>query len=142
MARLGSVLEEEGSGPRGPDLVASVRVPRGALGHPDGVWVQIPVALEVDGSLVPRVVSPHDQDEEIQLHLPEGFPDGGSLRLRGQGGQSSAGRPGDLLVRVELTDDGLPVRAGATALASLSAAETFWLAVAALVLAAAVYLAL
>lgn len=118
MAELGNVLEPESEGPRGPDLLVEVRVPRAALGEKDGYRVEIPRKIAAEGGYVERVSSPHDEDDTVLLHLPEGFPSGGTLKLRGQGGacEDGDGPPGDLLVEVELTGGPL-ARADPTALA-------------------------
>ena len=130
MAQLGSVLAPDAGGPRGPDLTVRVDVPRAALGDPDGVWVKIPLELDLAGELVPRAVSGHDDGDEIQLHLPHGFPQGGALRLRGQGGQQAGASDGDLLVQVQLTDGPMPARRAASHLTSVAPPTLFWLAAA------------
>jgi len=118
MAELGNVLEPETDAPRGQDLMVQVKVPRAALGHPDGYHVPIPRMIAAEGGYVERVASDHDDDDGVVLHLPEDFPSGGALKLRGQGGacEDDEGVPGDLLVEVELTGGPL-VRADPTALA-------------------------
>lgn len=106
MGSLGSVLEPERSGSKGPDLRVEVDVPRAALGHAHGVALEVSDTLVGDdGRSHARVPSPHDPPGEVRLHLPASFPDGGVLKLRGQGARGDASRAGDLLVRVRLTDD-------------------------------------
>lgn len=104
MAELGSIFEPETSGGvRGPDLRVRVTCPAWALGDPDGVLLDVPASIEVDGAAIPRVRSPFDDGDPIRVTLPETFPDGGTLRLRGQGGAPAGeGRPGDLLVTIVL----------------------------------------
>ena len=103
MAELGSVFEEAGEGPRGPDLRVSVEVPRSALGA--CLRAPVPRRIAAEGDLVDRAVSPTDEDpDRIELHLPESLGPRTMLRLRGQGGVHPEGRPGDLLVVVELVD--------------------------------------
>lgn len=118
MAELGNVLEPESEGPRGPDLYVEVEVPRAALGETDGYRVDVPRKIAAAGGYVERVSSPHDEGDQVLLHLPDDFPDGGTLKLRGQGGpcEDGDGPPGDLLVEVELTGGPL-VRSDPTALA-------------------------
>lgn len=104
MNSLGSIFEAaDGDGPRGADLRVTVEVPRDRLGHPEGVQVPLAPEIEVGGRMVSRVVAP-DEPESITLHLPEGFPSGSVLRLRGQGGSCEEGQPGDLFVQVQCVD--------------------------------------
>lgn len=102
MTQLGSIFEPEGSGPRGRDLHADVTVPAWALGVPTGIDVQVPLELAAEGGYARRAVHAGDAGDRIHLSLPAGFPDGGVLRLRGQGEALEGGRPGDLLVHVEV----------------------------------------
>lgn len=104
MAELGSVLAPEEDGPRGEDLVYTVEVPKGALGHPEGVWVDVPEKVEHAGERVRRVVSDED-GERVHLLLPESFPENGAVKLRGQGAPHASGSAGDLILRVRLTDE-------------------------------------
>ncbi len=103
MAELGSIFEvDTRTGARGRDLRAKVIYPLAALGHDEGVWVEVPLELRVDGELVRRTPSPFDRGSQVLLRLPEGFPEGGALRLRGQGETpTGGGRAGDLFVQVE-----------------------------------------
>ncbi|MBK8263909.1 MAG: hypothetical protein IPK80_21555 [Nannocystis sp.] len=113
MAELGSIFEAEThDGARGRDLRAKVRYPGWALGDPEGVSVEVPLELEIDGEMARRTRSPYDEGALIRLNLPENFPDGGTLRLRGQGESVAEGRPGDLLVTVSIGGDApAPARA-------------------------------
>lgn len=102
MTQLGSIFEPEAPGPRGRDLHADVTVPAWALGLPFGYEVQVPLELAAEGGYARRVVSGLDAGDRLRLALPAGFPSGGVLRLRGQGEALSGGRPGDLLVHVDV----------------------------------------
>lgn len=102
MTQLGSIFEPEAPGPRGRDLHAEVTVPAWALGLPFGHEVQIPLELAATGGYARRAVSAFDADDRVRLSLPADFPSGGVLRLRGQGEPLEGGRPGDLLVHVEV----------------------------------------
>lgn len=106
MTELGSIFEPEAPGPRGRDLHADVTVPAWALGLPFGYEVQIPLELAAEGGYARRFVPPSAAEGEaqgrIRLSLPAGFPSGGIVRLRGQGEAHSEGRPGDLLVHVDV----------------------------------------
>lgn len=103
MAELGSVFEDEDQdAPRGPDLRVSVEVPRAALGAT--LHAPVPLRIAADGELVERVVLDGDEPDTIVLHLPKQLAPRSMLRLRGQGGACPEGRPGDLLVVVELVD--------------------------------------
>lgn len=102
MTQLGSIFEPEPSGPRGRDLHADVTVPAWALGVPTGIDVQVPLDLAAEGGYARRVAHAGDAGDRIRLNLPAGFPDGGVLRLRGQGEALDGGRAGDLLVHVEV----------------------------------------
>lgn len=102
MSQLGSIFEpDSGVGPRGRDLRVEVTVPGSACGDPHGFAV--PVALDVPalGGYARRVVRPEDGDA-VHLHLPHDFPEGGTLRLRGQGEAIDGGRAGDLLLTVHV----------------------------------------
>jgi len=118
VAELGSIFEPEASeGARGRDLRALVRCPGWALGDPEGVTLEVPMEMEVEGEMATRTRSPHDEGAMIRLNLPENFPDGGTLRLRGQGESVAQGRAGDLLLTVRIDGDarapGLAAGAGA-----------------------------
>lgn len=102
MAELGSIFEPTGPGPRGRDLHADVTVPAWALGLPFPIEVAVPLDLAAEGGYARRVAHAFDAGDRMQLSLPAGFPDGGTLRLRGQGEAHDAGRPGDLLLRVHV----------------------------------------
>lgn len=102
MAELGSIFEPEGTGPRGRDLHADVKVPAWALGVPFGVEVQIPLELAATGGYARRAVSSLDSGDRVRLTLPAGLRSGATLRLRGQGEACEGGRAGDLLVCVEV----------------------------------------
>jgi hypothetical protein len=104
VAELGNVLEPEVQGPHGEDLTTTVDVPRGALGDPDGLWVDVPRKLAHAGELVERVVD-EAEGERVLLRLPEAFPENGAIKFRGQGGAHDTGPPGDLILRVHLTDE-------------------------------------
>jgi hypothetical protein len=117
---LGNVfdaVESTGAeGTRGEDLRTRVRVPRWTLGHPDGANPEL--GRWVDGA--ERLVQ-SDDDSRVPLHLPADFPDGGTLRLRGQGGVSPDGGPaGDLYLQIKLVDEPEPADAKARRLASLA----------------------
>ena len=103
MSQLGSIFEPDpGTGPRGRDLRAEVTVPGASLGDPDGHPVAVPLELPALGGYATRAVSDFDHGETLQLRLPLDFPDGGTLRLRGQGEPLDGGRPGDLLLTVHV----------------------------------------
>ncbi len=106
MAELGNILAtpQSDDGPRGPDLQVEVEVPRRALGTEAGFEAPVPREIEHGGELIERAASPLEDGEVVTLRLPEGFPDGGTIKLRGQGGVHAEGRPGDLLVTVRLVD--------------------------------------
>lgn len=107
MKSIGNVFDAtrpDPAAPRGPDLAVAVEVPRKRLGR--SCTVHIPERLDLDGALVERARSPHDDHPgAITLHLPEGLPEGAVLRLRGQGGVGGEGSvPGDLYVRITVVD--------------------------------------
>lgn len=111
MAELGSVFEDPGEGPRGPDLRVSVEVPRAALGA--SLRAPVPRRIAAEGELVERVTVPGQDPDSVELHLPEELPARTMLRLRGQGGRppepkegedEGEGQAGDLMVVVELVD--------------------------------------
>lgn len=102
MAELGDIFEgEDKQGPKGRDLRVTVTVPHDALGRPGGYAARIPEHIEVGDRLVRREPSPHDEGDDVRLHLPTDLASGSMLRLRGQGGERpEGGRPGDLYVEV------------------------------------------
>lgn len=109
MSSIGSIYDDAPAGEdRGPDLRATVHVPRSGLGAPDGVCVPLPAMLTHDGVSVERTPQPGESLDAITLRLPEDFPDGATLRLRGAGGRGSKGS-GDLFLRVEISQDAIVV---------------------------------
>jgi len=104
VSQLGSIFEPETAGPRGRDLRAEVTVPGSACGTAEGCRVEVPRELPALGGYARRVDSGLDIGDAVELRLPADFPDGGTLRLRGQGEASEAdgGRPGDLLLTVHV----------------------------------------
>lgn len=121
MTELGSIFEPEvGDGPRGRDLRHEVTVPAWVAGHEPGVSVDVPRQLPALGGYVDRAVSAHDPGTGIHIRLPEGFPSGGALRLRGQGEPGPGGRNGDLhlVVRLDPTQTTPPPGSRRTALAT------------------------
>jgi hypothetical protein len=101
VSQLGSIFEpEDAAQPRGRDLRADVTVPAWACGYPPGYSVQVAIELPALGGYARRVTS--DDGDAVHLHLPAGFPDGGTLRLRGQGEALADGRAGDLLLTVHI----------------------------------------
>ena len=66
--------------------------------------IEIPVALAIEGGKTDVRLDRDGKSETISVTIPQGLPDGGRMRLRGQGLPGSGGAPaGDLLlgVRVE-----------------------------------------
>jgi hypothetical protein len=109
VSQLGSIFEpDSGTGPRGRDLRAEVTVPAWACGHPDGYAVAVARELPALGGYARRAVG-HDEGDLVHLRLPSGFPEGGVLRLRGQGevltdgpATEATGPAGDLLLTVRI----------------------------------------
>ena len=132
MAELGSIFEPEREGPRGRDVRVRVSCPAWALGDPEGVELEVPAVVEIDGERVARTRSGFDVGERIRVNLPDGFPDGGTLRLRGQGETPArGGRAGDLLVTVAI-DGAARVRPDAArGAAAGSAGAIVWITLAA-----------
>lgn len=128
MTQLGSIFEPEAPGPRGRDLHADVTVPAWALGLPFAYEVRVPLDLAAEGGYARRVVSALDTDDRVRLSLPAGFPTGGVVRLRGQGEARPDGRPGDLLVHVEVdrrhTEPPPEVRLALSSVAAASSASS------------------
>ena len=105
MARLGSIYDDDrSSGPRGADLVHTIRVRPERLARGERIVVRVPLGLaRKDGSgRALRVLSEHDNGGRIALSLPKTLSRACVVRLRGQGAApvSGAGRPGDLLLNV------------------------------------------
>ena len=109
MSSIGSIYDDAPVGEgRGPDLRATVKVPRSRLGDPDGVCVRLPPRLEHEGAQLERTPQPGESLDAITLRLPEDFPDGATLRLRGAGARGSKGS-GDLFLRIEISSDAIVV---------------------------------
>lgn len=101
MGELGSIYDGmSSSGPRGPDLRATVEVAREQLGETQ--YITLPTQLEHQGQLVDRVLV--DGDPSIPLHLGPEFKSGATLRLRGQGGRHDGQRAGDLYLQVHVVE--------------------------------------
>jgi len=101
VSQLGSIFEPERDGPRGRDLRAEVTVPAWACGHPDGFAARVPLELPALGGYAMRAAG-HDEGDLVRLFLPPEFPEGGVLRLRGQGEARTGGPSGDLLLTVHI----------------------------------------
>lgn len=101
MSQLGSIFEPDRDGPRGRDLRAEVTVPAWACGYPDGYAAQVPLELPALGGYAVRAAG-HDEGDLVRLFLPPAFPEGGVLRLRGQGEALTGGPSGDLLLTVHI----------------------------------------
>ena len=123
MGNIGSIYDDvpDGEG-RGPDLRATVKVPRGGLGADEGVRVPLPAVLPHQGAEVERAPQPGEAPDAVTLRLPADFPDGATLRLRGAGGRGAKGS-GDLFLTVQLAEDAI-VLAPTTALAEREGSST------------------
>lgn len=109
MGNIGSIYDDVPVGEgRGPDLRATVKVPRSGLGADDGVCVPLPPVLSHEGKDVPRTAQPGEPEDAVTLRLPADFPDGATLRLRGAGGRGTKGS-GDLYLTVSVSDDAVVV---------------------------------
>jgi curved DNA-binding protein len=65
--------------------------------------ISIPFRLAIDGGKTDVRVDRGDTGETITVTIPQGLPDGGRMRLRGQGLPGSGGGPaGDLLLEVRV----------------------------------------
>ncbi len=107
MAQLGNIYDRGNPlGPKGQDLHHTVQVPPEAVGHAAGCRVRVPMELPGGGQRHARVPAPGESGDTLTLMLPEGLPHGAILRLRGQGAAAEGGRPGDLMVKVQLRPGG------------------------------------
>ncbi|MEL7367929.1 MAG: DnaJ C-terminal domain-containing protein [Myxococcota bacterium] len=129
MVELSNIFEDHADGPKGPDLDVTVDVPKQALGGDDGVVVPVPAQLDKDGRKIFRAVSPHEPKQAVRLRLPADFPNGGTVRLRGQGGlPTSQGNAGDLYVKVRLVDEAQrPHWTRRAALLAAAMVVSFWI---------------
>ncbi len=73
--------------PRGADIAAEISVPLRTIIHGGETRIQ----LDHDG-----------QRDSITVKIPPGIEPGKKIRLRGQGQPSPAGKPGDLIIKVNL----------------------------------------
>lgn len=127
MGNIGSIYDDVPEGEeRGPDLRATVTVPRTGLGAPDGVCVPLAPVLPHQGAEVERAPQPGEPPDGVTLRLPADFPDGATLRLRGAGGRGKKGA-GDLYLTVKLAEDAI-VLAPPTSLATQGSATPVWVA--------------
>ncbi len=55
---------------------------------------------EIAGGSKKRILLPNDR--EVEVNLPKGVTDGQVIRLRGLGGESPVGEPGDVLLRIDI----------------------------------------
>ncbi len=107
MGNIGSIYDDAPAGEgRGPDLRATVKVPRAGLGAPDGVRVPLPAVLPHAGEEVERAPQPGEPVDAVTLRLPPDFPEGATLRLRGAGGRGAKGS-GDLYLTVAISEDAI-----------------------------------
>lgn len=99
---LGSIYAPE-SEDKGRDLLWEVQVPArivGAGGRPVEIPDRLPVKDAPERAL--RTIHPNDPKGAILLNLPEQFPSGSALRLRGYGEAKAGGTSGDLFLVVTL----------------------------------------
>jgi len=100
VAELGSIFEDQKpTGNRGRDLHADVEVPAWALSNPEGVDVEVPEVLEVDGQQVRRACM---HGPQVTVRLNPSLPDGAALRMRGEGEALADGYNGDLYLHLKI----------------------------------------
>ncbi len=130
--KLGNILEEDGGEEeeKGPDMYHTAQVPSYALGEPFAL--DLPDSFEVEGRVIIRAQSPHEEPGKLSLNLSEGLKSGQTIRLRRQGGEapSEAGRPGDLYLTLEVFQAERPAKPAPKA-------SSYWPAVAAAIAAVA-----
>jgi DnaJ-class molecular chaperone len=75
--------------------------------------IEIPFKLAIDGGKTDVRIDRDSKTETISVTIPQGLPDGGRMRLRGQGLPGSGGGPaGDLLLEVRVQPHPLFRRVG------------------------------
>jgi DnaJ-class molecular chaperone len=75
--------------------------------------IEIPFKLAIDGGKTDVRIDRDGKTETISVTIPQGLPDGGRMRLRGQGLPGSGGGPaGDLLLEVRVQPHPLFRRVG------------------------------
>jgi len=83
----GQPRSRRASQPRGADITAEIAVPLRTIIHGGETRIQ----LEQNGKM-----------ESIGVKIPAGIEPGKKIRLRGQGQPSSVGKPGDLILKINL----------------------------------------
>jgi DnaJ-class molecular chaperone len=103
------------------DLFGGGAKPRGRRratqvpGQDVGVGIEIPFRLAIEGGKTDVRIDRDGKAETISVTIPQGLPDGGRMRLRGQGMPGSGGGPaGDLLLDVRVEPHPLFRRTGDT----------------------------
>ncbi|MFM7289921.1 MAG: DnaJ C-terminal domain-containing protein [Planctomycetia bacterium] len=86
-----------GRGPRGRKRAAQV------AGEDVTARIEVPFRLAIEGGKTDVRLDRDGKTETISVTIPQGLPDGGRMRLRGQGLPGSGGGPaGDLLLEVRV----------------------------------------
>jgi hypothetical protein len=110
VSQLGSIFDDvpaPAEGSRGPDLRVRAVVGRAQLEAGQAVLVPVPDRVPYEGGTVPRRCEVGDPPGAVRLHLSPRLGEGGTLRLRRQGGEHpTSGIPGDLLVEVAIAPQG------------------------------------
>lgn len=95
------MLQTSEPGSRGPDLCARVEVSRAAITGGEGVVVSLASQLDGPGGPMEWTHRSEDPPGSVTLHIGTDFPEGGVIRLRGQGGcREGDSAPGDLHIEV------------------------------------------
>ena len=95
------MLQTSEPGSRGPDLRARVEVSHAAISEGEGVVVSLASQLDGPGGPMAWAHRSEDPPGSVTLHIGTDFPEGGVIRLRGQGGcRDGDSAPGDLHIEV------------------------------------------
>ncbi len=102
---FGDAFRQAGRGPNPFQQAGPTGARGGAAGRSAAKGADINASLSVSlediaANAKKRILLPNDR--EVEVNLPKGVSDGQIIRLRGLGGESPIGEPGDVLLRIDI----------------------------------------